>query len=129
VPAALSLLAHAWPFNIRELQQAIRRAVTLRRGRALAAEDLRLQPSWPDSEAGRRRDGEPKPARAPAQDAAEPGASDERLRDGLVQRLSATGGNVSEVARSYGKARVQVHRWMGRFGIDPREFRRSRKRT
>jgi ABC-type phosphonate transport system ATPase subunit len=69
------------------------------------------------------------PARRPSRGTTELGAGDERLRDGLLQRLSAAGGNISEVARSYGKARFQVHRWMGRLGIDPNEFRRSRKRS
>ena len=65
------------------------------------------------------------PARNLPRDVAEDG--DEKLRTALLRRLSAADGNVSEVARSYGKARNQIHRWMGRFGIDPKTFRRSRK--
>ena len=136
VPAALSLLSHTWPFNVRELQQAMRRALTLRRGRALASEDLQLRAAWAEP-AARSILGGPEtshlppaaPARRPSRGTTELGAGDERLRDGLLQRLSAAGGNISEVARSYGKARFQVHRWMGRLGIDPNEFRRSRKRS
>jgi hypothetical protein len=32
-------------------------------------------------------------------------------------------GNVSDVARSMGKARMQVQRWMKRLGIDPEAYR------
>jgi transposase-like protein len=34
------------------------------------------------------------------------------------------GGNVSEVARAMGKARMQIHRWIKRFDLDPRRHRR-----
>jgi hypothetical protein len=30
---------------------------------------------------------------------------------------------VSEVARRMGKARVQIQRWMARYGIDPAQFK------
>jgi hypothetical protein len=30
---------------------------------------------------------------------------------------------VSYVARDLGKARMQIHRWMRRFGLDPATFR------
>jgi transposase-like protein len=30
---------------------------------------------------------------------------------------------VSEVARTMGKTRMQIHRWMKRFGITPESFR------
>jgi transcriptional regulator of acetoin/glycerol metabolism len=32
-------------------------------------------------------------------------------------------GNVTAVAKSLGKARMQVHRWMRRYNIEPRTFR------
>ena len=49
---------------------------------------------------------------------------DERLRAQLEELLALHGGNVAEVARALGKARMQVHRWMKRFDIDPERFRR-----
>jgi hypothetical protein len=33
------------------------------------------------------------------------------------------GGNVANVARAMGKARMQIHRWCQRFGIDPSAYR------
>jgi transcriptional regulator of acetoin/glycerol metabolism len=41
----------------------------------------------------------------------------------LRERLTQHGGNVSAVARSFRKDRVQVHRWMRRHGMTPRDFR------
>jgi transposase-like protein len=49
--------------------------------------------------------------------------ADAKLRVELVARLTEHRGNVTEVARSFGRARMQVHRWMTRFGLDAREFR------
>ena len=47
---------------------------------------------------------------------------DERLRVELSAELTRTHGNVSEVARTMGKTRMQIHRWMKRFGITPESF-------
>ena len=33
-------------------------------------------------------------------------------------------GNIAAVARHMGKARMQVQRWLKRYGIDPERFRR-----
>jgi transposase-like protein len=33
-------------------------------------------------------------------------------------------GSITEVAREMGKARMQVHRWCRRFGVDPNLFRK-----
>jgi transcriptional regulator of acetoin/glycerol metabolism len=43
----------------------------------------------------------------------------------LLQALAAHGGNVSVVAREMGRTRMQIHRWMRRFGIDPDHYRRA----
>ena len=32
-------------------------------------------------------------------------------------------GNIAAVGREYGKERMQVHRWMKRYGIDVAEYR------
>jgi transcriptional regulator with GAF, ATPase, and Fis domain len=49
--------------------------------------------------------------------------SDEDLRLRLLGLLSTERGNVAEVARAMGKARMQVQRWMKRFGVDPAAYR------
>jgi transcriptional regulator of acetoin/glycerol metabolism len=41
----------------------------------------------------------------------------------LRQLLTSMGGNVAAVGRHYGKERMQVHRWMKKYDIDPNEFR------
>ncbi|MFO0614810.1 MAG: sigma 54-interacting transcriptional regulator [Polyangiaceae bacterium] len=44
------------------------------------------------------------------------------VRDALVRHR----GNVSEIARELGKTRMQIHRWMKRYGLDPEMFRGQR---
>ncbi len=44
--------------------------------------------------------------------------------DELRRILAVTGGNVAAVGRHYGKERMQVHRWMRRYNINPDEYRR-----
>jgi len=46
------------------------------------------------------------------------------LENAMVELLTQHEGNISAVARAMGKARMQIHRWMRRFGIGPDEFRR-----
>jgi transcriptional regulator of acetoin/glycerol metabolism len=53
----------------------------------------------------------------------EPAIEPEGLRRHLVALLEKHQGKVSHVARDMGKARMQIHRWMQRFGIDPGDFR------
>jgi transcriptional regulator of acetoin/glycerol metabolism len=62
--------------------------------------------------------------REPASDAPAiaPGAlspRDTQLRAELLEQLARHRGNLAEVARAMGKARMQVHRWCKRFGVDP----------
>jgi DNA-binding NtrC family response regulator len=107
-----ALLHHAWPLNVRELQQALAAALVL-------AQDGSLRPShFPGLPAASM------PA-AVQSDTEEP-LDDEamRLRAALIQRLEQHEGNVAAVARAMRKAPMQVHRWMKRFRIDPKQFRR-----
>ncbi len=48
---------------------------------------------------------------------------DAALKQRLLHELNARNGNVTAVAQAMGKARVQIARWMKRFGIDPDAFR------
>ena len=45
------------------------------------------------------------------------------LREELINRLREHRGNISAVARSFGKARVQIQRWLKRFELDAEQFR------
>jgi transcriptional regulator with AAA-type ATPase domain len=114
--AARSLLAHAWPLNVRQLGHALTRAAALVEDGVLRDRHLDTELSLtPAPQPGR----ESQPALL--------SASDERLRSRLLELLSAEHGNVAEVARAMGKARMQVQRWMKRFGVDPADYRDLRR--
>jgi DNA-binding NtrC family response regulator len=107
-PASVrALIRYHWPLNVRELQQALGRAVVLAQGeridlshlpREIAAAGETTKKAAAITEEERR---------------------DEELRRQLIGLLDAHKGNVSEVARAMGKARMQIHRWMKRFEIEP----------
>ena len=110
--AVTALLRHDWPLNVRELQQTLARAVVVAQGARLDLSHLprelrRASPPLDDdreiSDAERRDDG---------------------LRLELIRQLTEHGANVSEVARSMGKARMQIHRWMKRYGLEPDDYRK-----
>lgn len=114
-PFMAGLLHHDWPYNVRELEGAIKRAV------ALVGLPIPGTPSpilgeehLPDSVRQAILDyaaGAPS-ARAEAPD-------EEELR----RLLEEEAGNVAAVGRRMGKARMQVHRWMKRYEIDVDDYR------
>jgi transcriptional regulator of acetoin/glycerol metabolism len=111
--AARALVDYAWPNNVRELEMALTSAL------ALADEviDLGHLPAAVRDALGDRAavasgDGEPLPE------------AEARLRAELVAQLEQHAGNVSAVARDMGKGRMQIHRWLKRFGLDLGAFRR-----
>jgi transcriptional regulator with GAF, ATPase, and Fis domain len=116
--AARALFSYTWPRNIRELERCLARALVLAPAGPLELAHL------PDAVASGASGRIPGALLAPAAEAA-PG---EELGDGLRERLAAKlvehRGNVSAVARDFGKQREQIHRWMKRFGFDPEAFRR-----
>jgi transcriptional regulator with GAF, ATPase, and Fis domain len=119
--AARALLHHAWPGNARELATVLRRALVLCGGELINRNHL------PDL-ARPGRDGEPRtdegaPGPSPAGPRPPPTDPDERdLYDRLVAELAAHRGNLSAVARSFGKDRRQIHRWLTRFGLQATSF-------
>jgi transcriptional regulator with GAF, ATPase, and Fis domain len=106
--AVRQLLAYQWPSNVRELVQR------LEVGLAVAVED-RLEAL-----------GESGPAQGKSPPTAAKGLSpeSEALRQRVVASLSEHGGNVTHVGRALGTSRTQVQRWLKRFGLDPRAFRK-----
>jgi DNA-binding NtrC family response regulator len=102
-----ALVAHAWPLNVRELVQCLGVSVVLATEGLLAPEHL------------------PPPLRSAAHSSSArvPPKDDAAVQQALLRALAEHKGNVSEVARAMGKARMQIQRWLRRFGIDPRTFR------
>jgi pSer/pThr/pTyr-binding forkhead associated (FHA) protein len=96
--AALRLLRHDWPLNVRELAHVVERSWARAKGGVIDESEL------------------PKLKAPPAPEAAS-------LKDQLIAHLRVTRGNVAETARRLGRARPLVHRWIKRFDIDPASFR------
>jgi transcriptional regulator with GAF, ATPase, and Fis domain len=106
IAALRALVNHPWRANIRELDQAIARALVRRAaGQPIEAQHLLLSPV---------SDGDQ-------------GILNDRhgvLRGELIALLRTHEGNVTAVARAMGKARMQIQRWLKRFDLDPGTFRR-----
>jgi len=106
--AAAALFAHDWPRNVRELEKCLATAVVLAQGQPI---DLSHLPDWAQAK-------QQPPVPAPPVSEA-----DLRKREELLTLLKEHHGNVSSIARSLGKARMQVQRWLKRYGIDATTFR------
>ena len=102
----LRLLRYGWPLNVRELRHCLAAAIVMSDGAPLDV--AVLEPSL--THVVQRP---PKP----------PESSEQDLRTRLVTALEARAGNVAAVARDFGKAPTQIHRWMKHFEVDPNAFR------
>jgi len=120
-PFMTGLLQHDFPYNVRELEACIKRSVALSDGPILGSEvlpeavkeamtDYGKGHSLPHSSSPPLRVSEPQTLAVP---------SELELRALLVEHQ----GNVAAVGRELGKARMQIHRWMKRYGIAVDEFR------
>jgi transcriptional regulator with GAF, ATPase, and Fis domain len=123
----VALLHHDWPFNVRELESCIKRGAALAEGETLDT------PHLPDAIADLMRTygvrprvespsiAPPPVAQIPAAvpSSRRPAPTETELRELLVRHK----GNVAAIGRELGKERMQVHRWMKRYGISVEEFR------
>jgi transcriptional regulator with GAF, ATPase, and Fis domain len=122
-PFILALLHYDWPYNVRELEACLKRAAALAESSNLEAKQL------PDTirEAmvhyGARTDVAaaacPSQAAPPLKTRRASAPTEEQLRMLLAQHK----GNVAAVGRELGKERMQIHRWMQRYGIVVDEYR------
>jgi transcriptional regulator of acetoin/glycerol metabolism len=112
------MLLHPWPLNFRELHQAVASGIALASDGVLDLGHFpRLQlPPQSATKGGYE---------VPSGLAKSPSDHNAGLRAQLVACLREHRGNVSAVARTMGKAPIQVYRWMARFELDPRDFRRE----
>ncbi len=117
--AARALLRYRWPLNIRELEKCLTAAVVLAAEGPIELAHL------------------PEPVRDAL--AAPPGSTpsitlsageepiapegDAQKREELIALLREHAGNVAAVARAMGKARMQIHRWIKRYGLSLDTFR------
>jgi transcriptional regulator of acetoin/glycerol metabolism len=119
-PLMTGLLHHEWPYNVRELEACIKRCIALTDGPIL--NEHLLPDAVRDSmheygAASQKRTSAPEPSAPRPSTTDAPGA--EQLRELLVRHQ----GNVAAVGRELGKARMQIHRWMKKHGIDINDFR------
>jgi DNA-binding NtrC family response regulator len=108
--AVRALCRYDWPHNVRELEKCLASALVLARGGSISPKHLPAAIIAPPAETLI------KPAEVPPGD----------RREHLVAALRYHRGNVSAVARSLGKARSQVQRWIRDYSLDPAQYRDQR---
>ena len=96
--AARALLMYAWPYNIRELDQVLNRALALLDGNEVRLEHLPDEVAELSGLSGYE-------------------ASPQEVRARLIQLFRAHGGNISAIARALATSRSQVKRLMVRHDI------------
>jgi DNA-binding NtrC family response regulator len=117
----LALVHYDWPYNVRELESAIKRCLALSGGGGIEFAHL------PDPVRDALRAYGQKPP--PSPDSEETSAAMRPMRgqaptlSELVELLQKHQGNISAIGREVGKERVQVHRWLKRFGLNADDYR------
>ncbi|MDB5212739.1 MAG: Sigma-54 dependent response regulator [Myxococcaceae bacterium] len=123
----VTLCQYDWPYNVRELASAVKRAVSVSEGGPLDAPDLpdTVTASMKDYGAAAPPSEEPPPPSIAPPASRDP--SKPRYQRPTPVELEALArehrGNVAAIGRALGKDRAQIHRWLQMFGIDPDAYR------
>ena len=126
LPFMLGLAQYTWPYNVRELESAVKLAVALSDGHDLDVRHLpeTVQSSLRQAQARALPAAAPSPpppqldrSRAPSARGGAPSEAE------LRQVLARHRGNIAAVGRELGKERMQVHRWLKRYAIDINDYR------
>jgi transcriptional regulator with PAS, ATPase and Fis domain len=112
-----ALLHHDFPYNVRELEACAKRAIALADGPVVDApllpETIREMPEY----------GRAAPASRETPDGDAPNRAATPSETELRALLDEHQGNVAAVGRALGKARMQIHRWVERYGISLDDYR------
>jgi transcriptional regulator of acetoin/glycerol metabolism len=110
--AARALLLYRWPMNIRELEKCLETALVLAANGPIDIQHL-------PPEVRSREVRAPSAPRVPAALSRE----DAQRREELMSLLREHAGNVAAVADAMKKGRMQVYRWVRRYGLRISDFR------
>jgi DNA-binding NtrC family response regulator len=129
-PFMTGLLHYDYPFNVRELEAFIKRGIALCDGSALDTaqlpdeiKELMKEYGVRNRQASAGPSATPMPGTPSAVPHAPPARAGVPTEAELRGLLAQHRGNVAAVGREFGKERMQVHRWMKRYGIDVGEYR------
>jgi transcriptional regulator with GAF, ATPase, and Fis domain len=140
-PFMLALVHYDWPYNVRELEACLKRAAALSDSDQLEARHLPETIREVMTSYGSRQTDEPPtgsshpsapppceypghPSSPPSDHAPAPRKRSQAPNEyELRALLTQHHGNVAAVGRELGKERMQIHRWLQRYGIDVDEFR------
>ena len=121
---------YSWPGNVRELENCVRFLTSLRLGRPVETQDLRLldelavpgapQLSAPTPSAGAARAS----SLVPLRDAKRSLVGDFE-RNYVIEALRASSGNIARAARASGKPRRAFFELMRRYGVSATDYRSS----
>lgn len=115
---AEALVVYHWPFNVRELLKVATELRVKGADQQVLGYDLVAARLAPASEV-------PPPESVPSP----PVLSDAEVallpptREQLVKLLASHQGRVAAAARTLGRSRAQLYRWLCQYGIDPEQFR------
>lgn len=112
-----ALLHHDFPYNVRELEACAKRAIALADGDVLDA------PLLPESIREMADYGRAATAPREADDEESTHRHSAPTETELRALLAEHAGNVAAVGRALGKARMQIHRWVERYGIALDDYR------
>ncbi|AGC42364.1 DNA-binding response regulator [Myxococcus stipitatus DSM 14675] len=127
--ALRALAAHDWPGNVRQLENAVARAVAVTKGPRITPEDLppeinTTRAAATGATAPGVRATSDSLAKLPYREAVD-GARDAVSREYLSALMQEFGGNVTHAAERAGMERESLHRLLKRYGVRSEDFKRS----